>query len=114
MTGLVNIKEEIKADVLVLRMSGQLDAISSPAAECKVFDFIHQGHHKILIDLNGIELMSSAGIRMLLSVSKKFKTISGKLIVCSLSPIVVDLINRCGFAHVFEVAKDEDDGLHKF
>lgn len=114
MNGMVGIKEEVKGDVLVLRLSGRLDAVSSPHAEKKVFDYINKGQQKLLIDFSGVDYLSSAGMRMLLSISKKLKTLSGKLVLCSLTMNVMDVLKMSGFDHVLELVVTEEDGLRKF
>lgn len=114
MDGLVNVKEEIKGDVLVLRLSGRLDAVSSPSAEHKVFDYINSGHHKLLLDFSGVDYLSSAGMRMLLSTTKKLKTLSGKLVLFSVTANVMDVLRMSGFDHVLEIVKTEEDGHRRF
>lgn len=108
------LKEERKGEVLVLRMEGRLDAISSPAAEKKVFDFINSGQHKLLLNFAGIDYLSSSGMRMLLSTAKKLKTLSGKLVVCSLNENVLDLLKMSGFDHVLALSKNEEEALRMF
>jgi anti-anti-sigma factor len=112
--GLIHVKEEAKGDVLVLRMQGRLDAVSSPTAERQVFDFINNGQHKLLFDFAGVDYLSSAGMRMLLSVTKKLKTLSGKLVLCSVTTNVMDVLKMSGFDHVLELTKTEEDALRKF
>lgn len=112
--GLVNVKEESRGEILLLRMSGRLDAVSSPGAERIVFDFINDGRNKLLIDFSGIDYLSSAGMRMLLSVTKKLKTLSGKLVLCSVTTNVMDVLKMSGFDHVLELTITEEDGLRKF
>ncbi len=114
MDGLVSIKEEAKSDVLVLRIGGRLDAISSPKAEHEVFDFINNGQHRLLLDFSGVDYLSSAGMRMLLSVTKKLKTLSGKLVICGVTSNVMDVLKMSGFDHILELVKTEDDALRKF
>jgi anti-anti-sigma factor len=114
MDGLVSIKEEAQGDVLILRMSGRLDAVSSPIAERKVFDYINNGQHKLLLDFSGIDYLSSAGMRMLLSVTKKLKTLSGKLVLFSVTTNVMDVLKMSGFDHVLEMTQTEEDGLRRF
>jgi anti-anti-sigma factor len=114
MEGMVNIKEEIKGDILILRISGRLDAISSPTAERKVFDYINKGQYKLLLNFSGVDYLSSAGMRMLLSVTKKLKALSGKLVLCSVTGNVMDVLTMSGFDHVLELTKTEEDGLRKF
>lgn len=114
MDGLVSIKEETKGDILILRMSGRLDAVSSPAVERKVFENINNGQCKLLIDFTGVDYLSSAGMRMLLSVTKKLKTLSGRLVLFSLTLNVLDILKMSGFDHVLEIVQTEEDGLRRF
>lgn len=112
--GLVNIKEVPQGDILILKMAGRLDAVSSPVAERKVFDHINNGQHKLLFDFTGVDYLSSAGMRMLLSVTKKLKTLSGRLVICSITTNVMDVLKMSGFDHVLELVKTEEEGLRKF
>ena len=112
--GTIDIKEEKRGDVVILRLKGRLDAISSPCTEKKVFDCINSGKNKLLLDFEGVEYLSSAGVRMLLSTTKKLKTTSGKLVVCCVATNVLDLLKMSGFDHVLELSKNQEEGLRKF
>lgn len=112
--GLVGVHEEVKGDILILKLNGRLDAITSPATERKIFDYINAGHTKLLLNFSGVDYLSSAGMRMLLSISKKLKSLSGKLVVCDITSNVMDVLKMSGFDHVIELAKTEEDGLHQF
>jgi anti-sigma B factor antagonist/stage II sporulation protein AA (anti-sigma F factor antagonist) len=112
--GIVSFQEEKKGEILLLRIIGRLDAISSPQAEKKVFDCINTGQYKLLLDFAKVDYLSSAGMRMLLSTTKKLKTLSGKLVVCAVTPNVMDVLKMSGFDHVLELAKSEEEGLKNF
>lgn len=112
--GMVSITENQKGEILVLYLKGRLDAISSPTAEKKIFDCINKGAAKLLLDFSHVEYLSSAGMRMLLSTTKKLKALSGKLVVCCINTNVMDVLKMSGFDHVLEIAKSEEDGLKKF
>lgn len=112
--GTVDVKEDRKGDVFILRIRGRLDAISSPVAEKKVFDFINGGEHKLLLDFSGVTYLSSAGMRMLLSTTKKLKGLSGRLAICAVTPNVMDVLKMSGFDHVLELFKTEDEALRQF
>ena len=112
--GLITIKNELRGDVLILRMIGRLDAISSPTAEGRVFDFINNGQNKLLFDFTAVDYLSSAGMRMLLSVTKKLKSLSGHLVIYGLTSNVMDLLKMSGFDHVLEIVHTEEDGLRRF
>ncbi len=112
--GVVDVKEEKKGDILILRMRGRLDAVSSPSAEKKVFESINSGESKLLIDFSGVSYLSSAGMRMLLSTTKKLKSLSGRLVVCSVTSNVMDVLKMSGFDHVLEISQTEEEGLRRF
>jgi anti-anti-sigma factor len=112
--GIVEIKEEKKGDVLVLRFLGRLDALSTPEAEKKVFQFIDRGSAKILMDFSSVDYISSAGMRMLLAVTKKLKALSGRLILCSITTNVMDVFKMSGFDHVLDLTTSEAEALKKF
>ncbi|MCE5316993.1 MAG: STAS domain-containing protein [Parachlamydia sp.] len=112
--GVVEVKEEKKGDILILRMRGRLDAVSSPATEKKVFECINSGQSKLILDFSGISYLSSAGMRMLLSTTKKLKSLSGRLVVSSVNPNVMDVLKMSGFDHVLDLSPTEDEALRKF
>lgn len=112
--GVVEITEEKKGQVTILRMKGRLDAISSPGAEKKVLEIINSGEHYILLDFKEVDYLSSAGMRMLLSTTKRLKGLTGKLVICSVNITVMDVLKMSGFDHVLDLADDEEEALRKF
>lgn len=114
MEGIVGIKEEEADDILVLRLHGRLDVLSTPSVEKRLFEYIDQGHYKLLLDFSKIEYISSAGMWMLLATSKKLKAFSGLLILCNVIPDVMDVFKMSGFDHVFEMSNSEHDAKARF
>jgi anti-sigma B factor antagonist/stage II sporulation protein AA (anti-sigma F factor antagonist) len=111
---LANVKEEQRGDLIILRLKGRLDAISSPGIEKQVFENINNGWHNMLFDFSEVDYLSSAGMRMLLSTTRKLKTLSGKLIVSNVNVNVMDVLKMSGFDHVLEIAQNEEEALTKF
>lgn len=111
---ITNLREDKKGEVLILRIRGRLDALSSPVTEKRVFELIHEGQHKLLFDFAGVTYLSSAGMRMLLSTTKKLRNLSGRLIVCSMIPTVADVLSMSGFDRVLELFKTEEEALRHF
>ncbi len=112
--GAVEVIEEHKGGVLILKIRGRLDAVSTPSVERKVFDQINEGQYYILLEFSGLDYISSAGMRMLLSTAKKLKALSGKLVLCSLTPTVADVLRLSGFDHVLDIAPDRESALQRF
>ena len=83
MNGVTELRSDIKGDVLILRFTGRLDAMTTPELEKQVYQFIDRGQHKLLLDFSGVDYISSAGMRMLLATTKKLKNLSGQMVLCS-------------------------------
>ncbi len=112
--GAIELNQEKIGKVLVFRFKGRLDAISSPVAENSVLASIDKGETQLLFDLGGVGYLSSAGMRMFLSTTKKLKGLSGQLVLCCLTPNVMDVVKMSGFDRVLELSDKVEEGLKKF
>jgi anti-anti-sigma factor len=113
MEGLVSLEEERNGDILILRLKGRLDALSTPETEKKVFNYINHGQHKLLLDFSGVDYISSAGMRMLLATTKKLKPVAGQLVLCSITTNVMDVFKISGFDHILALTESEEEALRK-
>jgi anti-anti-sigma factor len=111
--GAVDIKESMSGNVLILSVTGRLDAVTSPNTEIALFKYIDSGHHRLILDFSGVDYLSSAGMRVLLSIAKKLKSLLGKFVICCVTPNVMDVLKMSGFDHVLELSKTEADALER-
>lgn len=110
----MGLSELQKGDVTILKIQGKLDSILSPEIEKKVCESLHSGHIKVLLDLREVTYVNSAGFRMLLSIKKQVKTLSGTLIVCNLQNELLEMMKICGLDHVLDIAPTEEEALRRF
>lgn len=110
----VALREKEVGDVLIIYVKGRLDAMSSMDAEKQIFNFIDDGHTKIVLNFAELDYLSSVGMRLLLRATKKLKSLAGKLVVCHVSISVMDILKMSGFDHVIEFARTEEEALKKF
>lgn len=103
---------EEKGDVVVIRLKGRLDAASSPQLEKIINSIIDTGHFKFVLNFEGIDYLSSAGMRLMLSVSKKLKHLEGKVVACCLDDEVMDVIKMAGFHQVLEIYPTEEESFN--
>ncbi len=104
-------KVEEKGDVVVIRVDGRLDAASSPQLEKRISSIIDSGHFKLILNLGGVDYLSSAGMRLILSVSKKLKNLEGKVVACQLNDEVMEVIKMAGFDRVLEIYPSEEESF---
>ena len=94
---------EIKksADETVIEIAGRLDTITAPALDKTVNEDIGDTKNLVL-DVKGLEYISSAGLRVLLSAQKKMQKI-GSMKVKNVCEEVMDVLEMTGFADILVI-----------
>lgn len=80
---------------------GRLDTITAPALEKTINDDIGDTKNLVL-DLKGMEYISSAGLRVLLGAQKKMQKI-GSMKVINVCEGVMDVLEMTGFADILVI-----------
>jgi len=96
---------------VILRIEGRLDAVTCPLVEKKIHSLIEEKQLYLLLDFTDVEYMSSAGLRFLLSSTKKIKSQKGSLILFSISEEVLRIIRMAGFEKLLTICKSEKEAL---
>jgi stage II sporulation protein AA (anti-sigma F factor antagonist) len=107
----MQIDESQVGEALVLSPHGRLDAQSAPAFQDSVLARIDAGTLQLLLDLDALEYVSSAGLRAVLMIAKRLRQNGGKLVVCSLRDNVAEVFRVSGFDAVIDTAADRAAGL---
>ena len=107
----MEMSEGKKGDVLILGLSGKLDATSSKAFEEKILTVIAVGERRLVVDLSQLDYVSSAGLRVFLLAAKRLTSTNGKLVLCSLKEQVREVFDIAGFSSVFSVYGSYDEAL---
>jgi len=102
--------EEIEHRV-ILRIDGRLDAASAPILERKINSLIDEDHYHLILDFTRIDYLSSAGMRVLLSATKKLKSKKGALILFSVTDDVGEVIKMAGFDKILHICSSEKEAL---
>lgn len=111
---IIEINEGPQGNIYVFRISGKINTISCVELEKKINTQIQQKQKNILLNLENVSYISSAGLRLLLQIHKQLTVLSGKLVICGISTGVSEVITMCGLNHVLIFADDERDAQEKF
>ncbi len=98
-------------DVPVLAFKGRLDAVSSMEVEPSVLGLIEQGKKKLVLDLNGLEYVSSAGLRVLLLAAKRLLAVGGQLRTFGLTQPVRQVLQMTGLIPQLGVVDSLEESL---
>ena len=110
----MEMRSEEKGGLTFIRLQGRLDAATSAAIQEKIIALIDAGHHKLLIDFEHIDYLSSAGMRLLLAVAKKVKQVEGKIALFQIQPEVIEVMQMAGFDKVLNTYPTEQEAVSRF
>lgn len=94
---------EKKGDHLVVTIKGRMDAVTAPDFEKNCGEAIDAGEKSLIIDMGGLEYISSAGLRGILATAKKLKATGGQIAFANLSGMVQEVFAISGFTTMFPV-----------
>ena len=94
---------EIKknATETIIEIVGRLDTITAPALDKTINEDI-AGTENLILDVKGVEYISSAGLRVLLGAQKKMQKI-GSMTVKNVCAEVMDVFEMTGFADILVI-----------
>ena len=94
---------EIKrnAEGIILEIVGRLDTTTAPALD-KTINENMGGIKSLVLDFKGLEYISSAGLRVLLSAQKKMQQI-GVMKVINVCESVMEVFEMTGFADILVI-----------
>ena len=98
----MEIKKEQNGDELIIYLDGRLDTTTSPKLEQELKDSLDDNTKKLVIDLEKLEYMSSAGLRVLLQAQKQMNK-QGEMIVRSVNETIKDIFEVTGFSDILTV-----------
>lgn len=96
----MEIKQQQKGTQLKVTLKGFLDTMTSPQLE-KELDL--KGIQDLIIDMKGIEYVSSAGLRTLLSFHKTLNSQKGKMTLLHLTKEVKEIFSMVGFMDILNI-----------
>ena len=104
--------EEKHDDVIIFKLRGRLDSTTSSILEDTIVAAFKAGTTRIILDLKGIEYISSAGLR----VFKKLRAAQGPretIILCSVADYIQEFIELSGVDIYMPIVPTKDDAFKK-
>lgn len=98
----MTIETERIEETLILRPDGRLDTNTAPQLQ-EVFDGMLEGVKELQIDMEKLEYVTSAGLRVLLATMKKMKAGGGSMTVYHVNDAVMEVFNITGFKRYMDI-----------
>ena len=108
------VENEISVDTLqqvtVIDMEGNVDTNTAPLVQEKILPLAQPGA-KLILDMTKVPYMSSAGLRVMLSLYRQVTAKKGQLILVGLAEEIKDTMEITGFLEFFTTCDTLDLGL---
>jgi len=96
---------------VLLKVAGRMDAENAHEFEDACQQWISQGAKHLIADLDGLQYVSSMGLRCFLSVAQKLQPVSGSLILCGLHGLPRQVFEMTRLISLFPVFDSADQAL---
>jgi anti-sigma B factor antagonist len=91
----------------VIEIKGRVDSSTAPQLSHTLAKICDDGHFKFVLDLTGLEYMSSAGFRALLATQRTCKRYNrGEVVLASVPVRIREALELAGFTELFKIYED--------
>lgn len=103
---MVDITTEEFKRVDLIEVSGRIDSSNASELENVFNNFTDDGRYNLVLELSGIDYMSSAGLRAMVAALRECKKHRGDLRLASPSERMQEVLNLAGLDSVFNIYDD--------
>jgi anti-anti-sigma factor len=105
----------IKNGILVVNLEGRLDVSVANEVEEGLAELIDSGdHRKVVLNMDGIDYMSSSGFRACISTLRKLNAKEGALKMCNIKPAVKRIFDVIELTSLFDIYSSEEEAINSF
>ncbi|MGE5248583.1 MAG: STAS domain-containing protein [Bacteroidota bacterium] len=99
----------------MLIVTGRVDSSTAPEFSQALDAIAAAGRFKIVVDMTGLEYMSSAGFRALLAAQRACKRYNrGEVVLAAVPDRIHEALELAGFTELFKTYKDPLAGVGSF
>ena len=93
----INVERDF--ELVTLEITGRLDTTTAPNLESSINEFL-EDTKELILDMSGVEYISSAGIRVLLGAYKKMNFNQGKIRIEKANEMVREVFEMTGLSEM--------------
>ncbi len=100
--------------VQIIQLEGRLDVHLSLEIEQEVNELIDKGEKFLLFDLEGVQYLSSSGLRIFIAAMRRLKGVDGSLKLANMSDSVKKIFKVVELIDLFEIYSSVEEALKAF
>lgn len=102
------------SNVTVVTVNGRVDSATAPELENSLKQLVESDKVRLVLDLAGVDYMSSAGLRAMVSTLKSVKRASGDLRLANPSARVAEVLRLAGLTSIFSIYSSQADAVGSY
>jgi anti-sigma B factor antagonist len=111
----MQIDERSAGDVMILDLKGKMTlGEGDETVRDKINSLVHQGHRKLVLNLEGVPYIDSAGLGEIVRTYTTVSRQGGSLKLLNLTKRITDLLSITKLLTVFETYDNEADAVRSF
>jgi len=110
----LEIKVEVQGDIVIMKPIGELTNNTALLFKKERESLIKSGRSKFVLDMGDVKLLSSIGIREILSLFKESEAKGGGVRLFNLRSQVKDILKTTGLLQVFKIYTSIDEAKTSF
>lgn len=107
----MEINQSRDGQTAILSVAGRIDTLTAPVLTEQAVNLCDTGIRGVLLDMQSVEYMSSAGFRALLMVRRRTQQGAIGLALCGLNALLDDLFEVSGLHGIFRIYSDRAAAL---
>jgi anti-anti-sigma factor len=92
-----------------LHLKGRIESMSASEIQREIGELILSGERRFIIDFEGVNYISSSGLRVFLVAQKQLSKAGGEIILFKIPPDVLRVFKMSGFEQLFHIASSEEE-----
>ena len=98
--------DDLEDGIRMIRLKGRLDLEGTEAADLKLTSLAATSKNFVIVDLEGVEFLSSIGVSIIVRVARAATARQGRLVLLAPRPNVADVLFRTQIDQVIPVLYD--------
>lgn len=98
---MLNIDKNSDGNTLVVSLEGRLDTTTAPLLEAELKSSL-EGVTSLILDMNKLDYISSAGLRVLLSAQKTMN-VCGEMMITGVNETIMEIFEVTGFSDILTI-----------
>lgn len=109
-----SLETDTRQDISIMKVRGRVDSETAPELDEALVGLLQQERNKIVLNLHGVEYMSSAGLRAMVKAYQAAKKSGGDLRLAAVSDPVEVILRTVGMMQMLQMYPTDQEAVASF